>query len=156
MKETSASLSHVEINVGEYAKSIRFYDLVLKPLGWERFVCSKTHTAYCDGFMKLILSPTDEKFKPEGFHRKRIGLNHLAFYVKSKSEVDSYYQGVLQANSIPSLYQNGPNGDEEYYSVLFEDPDRMKLEVVYAPNYPKRECWPNNIVSDFDPYAMEA
>jgi hypothetical protein len=58
-----------------------------------------------------------------------------------------------RGSGIPSLYQNGASGDDDYYSILFEDPDRMKIEVVYAPNYSKRECWPNTIVSDFDPYA---
>lgn len=139
----------------DYAKSIRFYDTVLRPLGWERFVCSQSHTVFCDGFLKLILTPTEEKFKEAGFHRKQIGLNHLAFYAGSKAEVDSYYLDILLKNGIRSLYKEGPGGDDQYYSVLFEDPDRMKIEAVYAPNYPKRECWPNTIVSDFDPYAAE-
>ncbi len=152
MTHLNTNISHIELNVGDYAKSIRFYDVILKPLGWERFVCSKTHTVYCDGCMKLILSPVEEKFKQDGFHRKRIGLNHLAFYAKSKAAVDFFYKDILQANRIPSLYQDGPDGDDDYYSILFEDHDRMKIEVVYAPNYSKRECWPNNIVSDFDPY----
>lgn len=155
MKRIATNLSHVELNVGDYAKSIRFYDLVLKPLGWERFVCSKTHTVYCDGLMKLVLSPVEEKFKQQGFHRKRIGLNHLAFYAATRDEVDSYYREILRTHGIPSLYQEGPSGDDDYYSVLFEDPDRMKLEVVYAPNYSRRDRWPNTIVSDFDPYLAE-
>lgn len=153
MKETK--LSHIEINVSDCAKSIRFYDRILKPLGWTRFVCSKTHTAYCDGTMKVILCPTEERFKKDGFHRKRVGLNHLAFYAKEKADVDLFYKDILQNNTIPSLYQGRPDGDDEYYSVLFEDPDRMKIEVVYAPNYVKREYWPNTIESDFDPYGRD-
>lgn len=152
MKNLSTRLSHIEINVSDYAKSIRFYDAVLKPLGWERLVCTSDCTAYCDGFLKIILSPVAEKYKDAGFHRKRIGLNHLALYANSKEEVDSYYQNVMRGNNIPSLYQTGPEGDADYYSVLFEDPDRMKIEVVFAPQYCDKACWPNNIESDFDPY----
>ena len=94
----------------------------------------------------------EDKFKELGFHRKRIGLNHLALYANSQEEVDSFYRNVLQANSIPTLYTEGPDGDEEYYMVLFEDPDRMKLELTYAPYYCKKGSWPNNLESDFDPY----
>jgi catechol 2,3-dioxygenase-like lactoylglutathione lyase family enzyme len=155
MTNLNTNISHVEINVGDYRKSIQFYDIILKPLGWERFVCTKSHTVYCDGFMKLILGPVEEKYIKDGFHRKRIGLNHLAFYAQTKSAVDTFYNDVLKTNGIPSLYQSGADGDNEYYSVLFEDPDRMKIEVVYAPHYSKRECWPNNIVSDFDPYSED-
>ena len=155
MKLSTTRLSHIEINVSNYAKSIRFYDLILIPLGWERLVCSKESTTYCDGFLKIILSPVEEKFKQIGFHRKRIGLNHLALYANSQEEVNSFYRNVLQANNIPTLYTEGPDGDEEYYMVLFEDSDRMKIELTYAPCYCNKESWPNNIVSDFDPYLEE-
>lgn len=153
MSKLNSNLSHIELNVGDYRKSIIFYDHILKPLGWDRFICAKSHTVYCDGFIKLILSPAEETYLKEGFHRKRIGLNHLAFYAKSKLDVDNFYNNTLKANGIPSLYQEGADGTDDYYSVLFEDPDRMKIEVVFAPNYYKRECWPNNIKSDFDPYS---
>lgn len=152
MTDQKTKLSHVELNVADYAVSIRFYDLILRPLGWERIVCTSDFTSYCDGQLKIILCPADERHLREGFHRKRIGLNHLAFYAASKREVDSFFESVLKANHISTLYQEGPTGDEEYYSVLFEDPDRMKIEVVFAPNYCRKDCWPNNMESDFDPY----
>lgn len=152
MNKSSTKLSHIEINVSNYAKSIRFYDLILRPLGWERLVCTSDFTAYSDGFLKLILSPVSLEYKPAGFHRKRIGLNHIALYAKTKEEVDKYYHDVLQKNGLKSLYQDGPEGNDRYYSVLFEDPDRMKIEVVCAPQYCEKDSWPNNIPSDFDPY----
>ena len=153
MKPHGTLLSHVEINVSDYAKSIRFYDTILKPLGWEMLVCTTECATYCDGLLKLILSAVQEKFRDAGFHRKRIGLNHIALAASSKEKVDIYFRDVLLANGIPTLYQEGPAGDEDYYSVLFEDPDRIKIEVVFAPRYCEKSSWPNNIVSDFDPYA---
>lgn len=122
---------------------------------WEQLVCTSDFTAYCDGFVKLILSPVSAEFKGAGFHRKRIGLNHIALYASSRDEVDRYYQEVMLPNNIPSLYQKGPEGDDDYYSVLFEDPDRMKIEVVWAPRYCEKEAWPNTIESNFDPYKAD-
>lgn len=152
MKNLNTRLSHIEINVSNYAQSIRFYDIILGPLGWERLVCTSDFTAYSDGFLKLILSPVSEEYKSAGFHRKRVGLNHIALYADAKEEVDRYYREILQKNGLKSLYHDGPEGDDRYYSVLFEDPDRMKIEVVYAPQYCVKECWPNTIPSSFDPY----
>ena len=152
MKNLGTRLSHIEINVSDYSKSIQFYDIILKPLGWERLVCTLDGTTYCDGFLKIILCPTLDEHQLAGFHRKRIGLNHLALYATSKEEVDLYYQNVMRNNNILSLYQDGADGDTNYYSVLFEDPDRMKIEVVFAPRYCEKESWPNNIASNFDPY----
>jgi catechol 2,3-dioxygenase-like lactoylglutathione lyase family enzyme len=149
------NISHIEINVREYAKSIRFYDSILTPLGWKRLVCTESHTTYSDGTMKFIICPAEDKYRTQDYHRKNVGLNHLAFNVKSKSEVDEFYQNILVKNNIDSLYHQGADGDDEYYAVYFEDPDRIKLEVVYAPNYLKEGCWPNNLENDFDPYGQQ-
>lgn len=145
-------LSHIDINVSDYAKSIRFYDMILIPLGWKRLVCQKSHTTYSDGQMKICLCPTEEKYISSGFHRKRTGINHLAFYAQSKPEVDDFYKNILLKNNMSCLYEQKPSGDDDYYAVFFEDPDRIKLEVVYAPRYCDPSDWTNSLESDFDPY----
>lgn len=83
----------------------------------------KSWTAYSDGQLKLVLCPTDPHFVKFAFHRKQTGLNHLAFYAHSKKQVDQFYAEVLKKNAIPTLYHEGPEGDDEYYAVFFEDPD---------------------------------
>jgi len=65
--------------------------------------------------------------------------------------VDHFTQIVLKKNSIPLLYHDTPTGDDDYYAVFFEDPDRIKLEVVYAKNYCSPEHWTNQLESDFHP-----
>lgn len=148
----TTKLSHVEISVSNYRESIIFYDRILLSLGWDRIVTTTEHTAYTDGTLKLILCPVDEKYRNAGFHRKNIGLNHLAFYAPTKEVVDQFYREILQANEIPALYDKGPAGNKDYYSVYFEDPDRIKLEVVYAPNYCEKSHWPNTLEDNYDPY----
>ena len=148
----STFLSHVEIYVSDYAKTIRFYDQILKPLGWRRLVCQKSHTTYTDGAMKIVFCPVDEKYLQYGYHRKRVGLNHLAFYAPTKESVDSIYETVLKPAGINCLYKKCPTGEEDYYAVFFEDPDRMKIEIVYSPGYCTNQHWTNNLQNDFDPY----
>lgn len=145
-------LSHVDISVSDYAKSIRFYDMILLSIGWEKLVSRKDHTTYTDGTLKLVICPVEENYKDAGFHRKRVGLNHLAFYAETKEIVDEFYREVLLKNNIKSLYQEGASGDKNYYSVFFEDPDRIKLEYVYSPFYCEKEFPENNLESNFDPY----
>lgn len=143
-------LSHVELNVSDYKTSIRFYDLILLSLGWEKLVSRNDHTSYSDGTLKLVIGPTEEKYKSNNYHRKNIGLNHLAFYAETKETVDEFYKEILLKNNIKTLYHEGASGDNDYYSLFFEDPDRIKLEVVYSPFYCDKEYWPNNIESNFD------
>lgn len=148
-----SKLSHVEISVSDYAKSIRFYDKILSPLGWKRLVCQKSHTTFTDGGMKIVLCPTEDKYAAHGYHRKRTGLNHLAFNALSKLAVDDFFKNVLQKNSISCLYEGHPTGDDTYYAVFFEDPDRIKLEIVYSPGYCEDDHWTNKLEDDFDPYT---
>ena len=133
--------------------AIRFYDITLPPMGIKRMNCMKDWTAYSDGQTKFILCPTENKYKESGFHRKRAGLNHLAFYAESKESVDKYYSEVLLSNGVITLYEKKPFGDDEYYAVFFEGPDRLKLEYVYAPNYCNSNNFPSNMKDDFDPYV---
>ena len=149
----STFLSHVEIYVSNYAKTIRFYDRILIPLGWKRLVCQKSHTTFSDGAMKIVFCPTEEKYLQYGYHRKRIGLNHLAFYAPSKQSVDHIYENILKLEGINCLYDKAPTGEEDYYAVFFEDPDRMKVEIVYSPGYCLQGHWTNQIKNDFDPYG---
>jgi catechol 2,3-dioxygenase-like lactoylglutathione lyase family enzyme len=145
-------LSHIDLNVSDYAKSLRFYDMILIPLGWKRLVCQPECSTYSDGTMKICMSPTEEKYLQPSFHRKRTGLNHLAFNASSKEEVDQFYQTVLLKNDVTCLYEKAPEGDPEYYAVFFEDPDRIKIEVVFAPGYCEPGHWTNGFESTFDPY----
>ena len=149
----TSKLSHIEINVINYAEAIRFYDIVLAPLGFKRTVCTTTWTSYSDGQLKIILGPTEEKHKEAGYHRKRAGLNHLAFYAETKEEVDLFYTNILKKHKIKVLYEDGPFGNDENYAVFFEGPDRLKLELMYGPHYCEEDAWPSNIESDFDPYS---
>lgn len=131
------SLAHIEINVSNLQKSKEFYLKILTPLNW-RMTCD------CDdsvGFKgedntHLFLVQTADSFISNIFHRKYTGLNHIAFRVKSKKEVEGF-SDFLKKNNITSLYTSDPKdyseeyNMEEYYAVYFEDPDRIKLEVVF-------------------------
>jgi hypothetical protein len=69
--------------------------------------------------------------------------------------VDRLYDTVLKPNSVECLYESAPSGDADYYRIFFEDPDRIKIEVVYAPGYCLKSHWTNQLADDFDPYATQ-
>lgn len=96
----------------------------------------KDFIGYTDGSLKLFLVQVEERFSNKKFHRKQVGLNHIAFRVDSKKKVDSFHK-FLKKNKITILYGGPKDYSAEYakgyYAVFFEDPDRVKLEVVFAP-----------------------
>jgi catechol 2,3-dioxygenase-like lactoylglutathione lyase family enzyme len=131
------SLAHIEINVSNLERSKDFYLMVLAPLGWELTIDNDEFAGFKgEDNTHLFLVQTDESYVSNGFHRKQVGLNHLAFRVESKQAVDEFAD-LLRNNYIETLYTEGPKDYcqeyhmEHYYAVFFEDPDRIKLEVVF-------------------------
>ncbi len=131
------SLAHIEVNVSNLDISEKFYLLILSKLGWTKMM----HTEKVVGFAApdkthLFIVQTDEVYAAKGFHRKNAGLNHLAFRVDSAQTVDDF-DAFLAENNIHRLYAELPKDYsdeydmEEYYATFFEDPDRIKLEVVF-------------------------
>jgi catechol 2,3-dioxygenase-like lactoylglutathione lyase family enzyme len=129
-------IHHFEYNVSDLKKSCVFYDVVLKQLGWRKFMIHKDVVGYTDGSVKLFLVQVERRFRKYKFHRKQVGLNHIAFRVFSEEKVDNFHK-FLEKNKITVLY-GGPKDysaeySKGYYAFFFEDPDRIKLEVVFAP-----------------------
>jgi catechol 2,3-dioxygenase-like lactoylglutathione lyase family enzyme len=131
------SLAHIEINVSDLQVSREFYLKILTPLNWIMiFDCTDSVGFKGEDNTHIFLVQTKNSFIPNIFHRKNTGLNHLALRVESKKAVEEF-NNFLNENNIPKLYTDCP-GDysekyemEEYYAIYFEDPDRIKLEVVF-------------------------
>jgi len=102
-------------------------------LGYKRILDEKDFAGWHNGEAKIFVTYL-ERYKELGFHRRRVGLNHIAFEAKSKADVDRLHSEFLVPRSIKVLY-GGPKEYPEYrkgyYAVYFEDPDRIKLEFVH-------------------------
>ncbi len=129
--------SHLDYNVNDLALARKFYGPLMAWLGMTLETESQTYVLYGNSSFKLCLVQVEEAYRDSTFHRKRHGLNHLAFSVDYKEDVDRLYRDFLLPRGIPVLYESpGTFSDSgEYHAVFFEDPFRLKLEVVYAPTY---------------------
>lgn len=128
-----AIFNHLTLNVSDFKKSAAFYKDLFNYLS-AKFVKDDTnHMGVRLGEGEIWIKETEPKYKNRGFHRKSTGLNHLAFRVGTKEEVDLFYREFLKPRDVPSLYGSPAHYPytEKYYAVYFEDPDRIKLEIVY-------------------------
>ncbi len=133
MVSKRGNIQHLEINVSNFERSKPFYQEFLESLGYKRIVNGKDFAGWNNGETKIFVTCL-EHYKDSGFHRRRVGLNHIAFQAKSKSDVDRLHSEFLVPRSMKVLY-GGPKEYPEYakgyYAVYFEDPDRIKLEFVH-------------------------
>jgi catechol 2,3-dioxygenase-like lactoylglutathione lyase family enzyme len=58
-----------------------------------------------------------------------VGLNHLAFHASSREQVDSVTQ-QLRERGARILYEDRHPHASGGHAVFFEDPDRIKVELV--------------------------
>ena len=130
---------HVDINTSNFGKSAKFYEEFLGWLGyrrigyWEKYKVGGWGMEGCN----LWLSECTDKFTQHGYHRKRVGVNHIAFHADSRNTVDQFYKEYLRPKGIHVLYggpKEYPEYSKGYYAVYFEDPDRIKLELAYVPD----------------------
>jgi catechol 2,3-dioxygenase-like lactoylglutathione lyase family enzyme len=127
-------LHHVEINVSNLSKSSVFWGWFLNELGYEPYQKWASGISWKFQETYLVFVQTEERFLDVPYHRSRTGLNHLAFHAKSKDHVDEIIE-KLKNRGINIIYRDRHPfaGGANHYAVFFEDPDRMKVELV-APS----------------------
>ncbi|AQY51904.1 hypothetical protein PWEIH_02986 [Listeria weihenstephanensis FSL R9-0317] len=124
-------LHHVEINVSNLEEARLFWDELLLGLGYSLYSEWGAGVSWMYEETYLVFVQTEARFLEAGYHRGHTGLNHLAFHVERRADVD-WWTAKFRERGIPILYEDrhpfagGPN----YYAVFAEGPDRMKVELV--------------------------
>ena len=122
------------LNVLDFKTSEAFYDRILLPLGFE----AEYREATVEWAVKSyrlnehnLWIKHDVTSAPLPFVRN-VGLDHLAFFVDSKDEVDRFYSDLksidVQITRAPSQY---PEYSPSYYAFYFRDPDEIPLEIAF-------------------------
>ncbi len=132
-----AYVYHVQINVRDASVSLPFYRDLLGYLEYRTVYQSETVAGFSGRGADLWIIATDPAHAGHGFHRKRTGLNHVALRVEQREDVDRFREEFMAPRKLAPLYRTPrefPEYRPGYYAVFFEDPDRLKLEVVHIPN----------------------
>lgn len=127
-------LHHIELYVSDLKRSADFWGWLLEELGYAPFQKWEQGQSWKLGDTYLVFVQTEERYLDVPYHRSRTGLNHLAFHARSREHVDDMTR-KLEERNVRILYtdKHPYAGGETYYAVFFEDPDRMKVELV-APS----------------------
>ena len=124
-------IHHIEIYVSDLNRSIEFWGWLFDELGYTLFQEWEDGRSWRLDHSYIVFVQAQERFLDIPYHRCRVGLNHLAFHVSSRQEVD-YFTSKLKEKGITILYSNRHPfaGGNDHYAVYFEDPDRIKVELI--------------------------
>jgi catechol 2,3-dioxygenase-like lactoylglutathione lyase family enzyme len=127
-------VAHVMLTVSDYEACLPFYEKLLPFLGLT-FVVRKTGSQfYCiGGRTGMGIHQAEEQYRGERFVQGRAGLHHVCLRARERSDVDAVYQLLLGIGATIIHPPDEGTWAKGYYSVLFEDPDGIRLEVNHIP-----------------------
>ncbi|ORA21059.1 VOC family protein [Mycobacterium arosiense] len=131
---TSSSIAHVRLTVTDIERSRQFYESVF---GWpvlievpdnaDEFI--RSQLSFLFGGVIYDLGGTLLGLRPVGtdrFDEDRVGLDHIAFRLASKDELDSAAAHLDEVGVVHEPVKDiGPS-----YILEFRDPDNIALELT--------------------------
>ena len=126
-------IAHVMLTVSNFDACLPFYEKLLPYLGM-RPVINQDGWLYCVGGRTAVgIMRAEERYQGERFVQFRVGLHHVCFRVRERADVDTVHDFLVGIGArIVHPPEEGPWAPG-YYSVLFEDPDGIRLEVNHVP-----------------------
>jgi catechol 2,3-dioxygenase-like lactoylglutathione lyase family enzyme len=126
-------VAHTFITASDFEASVAFYRRLLPFLGL-RVVGDTPDMFYCVGGRTGfgINRPAPEHVGAK-FDQRRVGMHHHCFRARERGDIDEAFAFLT---SIGAHIVHGPQDDAfapDYYSVLFEDPDGIRLETNHVP-----------------------
>ena len=126
-------VAHTFLTVSDFDRARAFYSQLLPFLGMKPVV-DIAGTYYCVGGRTAVgIGEAPEDKRAEGFDQGRSGLHHLCFRARTRESVDEAFEflSAMGAKIVhdPEEAMWAPG----YYSVLFEDPDGIRLEINFVP-----------------------
>ena len=124
-------LHHIEIYVRDLNASIAFWGWLLTSLGYSLHQQWIEGRSWKLGDTYIVLVQVREKHKSAGYNRCRTGLNHLAFHVGTKHDLE-LLRNELKTRDVTLLYEDKYPfaGGTEHVALFCEDPNRIKVELV--------------------------
>ncbi len=126
-------IAHIQITAGRYDVARTFYSQLLPFLGLKQ-VLDNEYGYYCvGGRTGVLISRPAPEHEGARFVQQRVGLHHVCFRVRSREDIDEAH-AFVKTLGVPIIH--APQEDSwapGYYSILFEDPDGVRLELNFVP-----------------------
>jgi catechol 2,3-dioxygenase-like lactoylglutathione lyase family enzyme len=128
-------IAHIQLTVRDPQRCIPFWERLCHFLEMKTLIKGE-EVVYCIGSRTGILvrgAPSEQR--GEAFDQDRPGLHHFCFRARKREDVDAIHTFVASEPDARIVHppEDGSQFAPGYYSVLFEDPDGIRVEVNYVP-----------------------
>ena len=124
-------LDHVYLAVSDFERSRRFYDRLMKTLGFKKGTApigGAPHCHYYNRNFQISIRPARRASRAHDSYAP--GLHHLCLRVANKTEVDEIARKLRAMKIVIEGPRLWPEYAPDYYALFFEDPDGTRFEVM--------------------------
>lgn len=125
-------VAHVILVVSDMERSRPFYKRLLSFMGLVEVFDVDEYLYFVGGRTAVGIKPGSGP-PGERFDQDRVGLHHLCFRARSQEDVDAVHAIAVELGATVVHPPEPAGWAPGYYSVLFEDPDGIRIEVNYVP-----------------------
>ena len=128
-------IAHIQLTVNDPERCLPFWEKLCNFLEMKTLI-KGDGIVYCIGSRTGILvrrAPPGNADVP--FDQDRSGLHHFCFRARAREDVDVIYRFVVEELDARIVHppEEGSQFAPGYYSVLFEDPEGIRVEVNHVP-----------------------
>jgi catechol 2,3-dioxygenase-like lactoylglutathione lyase family enzyme len=147
-------MAHVVLTVSDYRRARAFYARLLPAFGMKPVFDGPKFAYFVGARTAIGIEPCDPAYQGERFVQQRVGLHHLCLRARSRDDVDRCATLLREMGATIIRAPSQGTWAPGYYSVLFEDPDGIRLEVNHVPG--AGVLAPGAVFNPEDGYASEA
>jgi catechol 2,3-dioxygenase-like lactoylglutathione lyase family enzyme len=126
-------IAHCNLTVSNMERSRPFYRQLLTFLGMTPVIDGEAMLYCVGGRTAMGIQPADDAYKNDRFVQRRVGLHHVCFRAREREDVDKFHDFLVGLGATVVHAPKEGAWAPGYYSVLFEDPDGIRLEMNYVP-----------------------
>jgi len=128
-------IAHIQLTVNDPQRGLPFWEKLCHFLGMQTLI-KGDDVVYCIGSRTgILVRGAPPETRGVAFDQDRAGLHHFCFRARRREDVDAIHRflvGELGAHIVHPP-EDGSQFAPGYYSVLFEDPDGIRVEVNHVP-----------------------
>jgi len=126
-------MAHIQLTVSDMKRSVPFYERLLPSLGMTAIVNTPEFYYCVGGRTGVAISQAPPELRSLEHQQWSPGLHHFCFRARSRKDVDEIFE-IARELSAKIIHPPQEDGFAPgYYSVLFEDPDGIRIEANFVP-----------------------
>jgi catechol 2,3-dioxygenase-like lactoylglutathione lyase family enzyme len=127
-------IAHIQLAVRDVARSRPFYFMLLHETLGMTIQYDGAGVFYCiGGRTGVMITQAADAYRDVAFDQTRLGLHHFCFRLRSREDVDTLHRAIVSFGAKIVRAPEDGAWAPGYYSILFEDPDGIRIEANFVP-----------------------